>query len=514
MDLLNFILFVLALLAISESCVAGDNNTCNSLKSLASALTSNDDNMQNLTQVFYPPRQPSAKIVKVIYYFEDEMGKHDDCNVTYFWASGAFLLIQPPSIFQFTSLFFNHKVAGEETTLILTLPNACRHLVLHNTTCSCDQSNEGVLDLLTHQVCFLYTFFTLIIAIFCTQLKLYAKYMTIGEVEQDDSVFSVAICDDEVDSTYYLLDKTHYQVYLFLIVLLILPTISIALTATVVRSLHRRIHASIVRRSGHHNMTGIVLTGTFITFFIVGCDMVAVYSAYHGDYIIFQDHKLKNTLNFISTAILLAYDLLVALYPITVLLLLCCKHIQEYAHRTDESKKAGHCRCSCCKNSCSRKCSKCCTTCFLPQCLILAFYAIFGKLQEQDPVWEETKEIKKITNSRVLWIITLLLVAPYFVISSHIGFILISWLTDSAQASSVALICLAVILYLFIMLSKCYSANEQVNPKGCFWSTCILFYAYYQALKYIGAFCAFVTKHARLAQTLLKMLLMHTLQMS
>ena len=333
------------------------------------------------------------------------------------------------------------------------------------------------------------------------QLKLYAKYMDISQVEQDDSDLSIAICDDEVDSTYYLFDRTHYQIYLFLIVLLVLPMVSIALTATVVRSLRRSIHASIARRSGHHNMTGIVLTGTFVTFFIVGCDIAAVYYAYHNDHIL-RDHMLKTTLNFISTAILLAYDLLVSLLPIAVLQILCCKHIHEYllanAGTDNDGEAAGPCPDSCksccrecmsdnCKcKSCCRKFSKCCMTCFLPQCLILGFYAIFGEL-DQDPIWEEMRK-KRITNSRVAWIVTLLLVAPFFTISSHIGFILVSWLTDSAQASSVALICLAVMIYMFFMLRQCYLANEEVNPKGCCGSTCMVFYPFYQISKYVGAF--------------------------
>ena len=346
------------------------------------------------------------------------------------------------------------------------------------------------------------------------QLKLYAKYMDISKVEQDDSDLSIAICDDEVDSTYYLLDKTHYQIYLFLIVLLVLPMVSIALTATVVRSLRRSIHASIVRRSGHHNMTGIVLTGTFVTFFIVGCDVAAVYYAFTNDHILRDHVMLKTTLNFISTAILLVYDLLVTLLPIAVLLILCCKHIHEYslanaqdlydeesAGDTNGQNEPGPCPDGCmscfkeCKEcvggscnckSCCREFSKCCMTCFLPQCLILGFYAIFGKL-EQDPLWEETRE-KKITNSRVAWIVTLLLIAPFFTISSHFGFILVSWLTDSAQASSVALICLAVMIYMFFMLRQCYLANEEVNPKGCCGSTCTVLYPCYQILKYMRAF--------------------------
>ena len=230
-------------------------------------------------------------------------------------------------------------------------------------------------------------------------MKLYAKYMDSPRVQQDDSDHSIAICDDKVDYTYYLLDKTHFQVLLFLIILLILPLISIVLTATVVRSLRRSIHASIVCRSGHHNMTGIVLTGMFVTFFILGCDCAAVYYAYHSDHILRDHSVLKTTLNFISTAILLAYDLLVSLLPIAVLLLLCCKHIHEYlidknveeagpslnAGDDNSQNKPGPCpddclscykecmSCSCKCKSCCRELSKCCMTCFLPQCLILCY---------------------------------------------------------------------------------------------------------------------------------------------
>ena len=49
-------------------------------------------------------------------------------------------------------------------------------------------------------------------------------------------------------------------------------------------------------------------------------------------------------------------------------------------------------------------------------------------------------------------------------------------MTNSAQASSVALICLAVMFYMFFMLRQCYLANEEVNPKGCCGSTCTVLY--------------------------------------
>ena len=56
-------------------------------------------------------------------------------------------------------------------------------------------------------------------------------------------------------------------------------------------------------------------------------------------------------------------------------------------------------------------------------------------------------EEESVENSRTMWVLTLTLMAPMFAISTHMGFILVAWLTDMSQASSVVLIYLAALLY-------------------------------------------------------------------
>lgn len=147
-----FILLVLG--ASSTNGQAANDTTCNGLRSLIECLYDTPGNLKNLNNVFYPPHQSSTSFLQITYSFQNTSGHLDGCDVAYLWAEGGFLLIQPPSVFKFTSLLFNHDVY-EKNSLSLTLPNACRHLVEspnNSSKCECNADNEDLLDILTHKV--------------------------------------------------------------------------------------------------------------------------------------------------------------------------------------------------------------------------------------------------------------------------------------------------------------------------------------------------------------------------
>ena len=131
---------------------------CNSILSLAEALYSFPDNVLELTRVFYPPRQPPVQFLRITYLFNGTVDGDNECNVTYFWAKGGFLLIQPPSVFRFTSLFFNFN-ENTNYDIQLQLPSTCIPLVYDKSSssshCSCHREDDGklgFLDMITHQV--------------------------------------------------------------------------------------------------------------------------------------------------------------------------------------------------------------------------------------------------------------------------------------------------------------------------------------------------------------------------
>ena len=108
-------------------------------------------NRMELNRVFYPPRETASRFIKVTYKFDGH-----DCSVTYVWAIGGFLLMQPPKIFQLTSLFFSTR-ANNLTDMVIVLPSECWPLVepkngTEDRNCTCVGDDINVLDMLTQQV--------------------------------------------------------------------------------------------------------------------------------------------------------------------------------------------------------------------------------------------------------------------------------------------------------------------------------------------------------------------------
>ena len=122
------------------------------MATLEKALYKTGRNQYELNRIFFPPRQLSSRYIKVNYKFlnnDTSEENNTDCTVQYVWATGGFFLIQPPAVFEFTSLLFSYPANSLEF-LNLTLPYECRPLVMNSCSCSGRDNNE--LDILTQHV--------------------------------------------------------------------------------------------------------------------------------------------------------------------------------------------------------------------------------------------------------------------------------------------------------------------------------------------------------------------------
>ena len=351
------------------------------------------------------------------------------------------------------------------------------------------------------------------------QLKSIAKYDDAKFTIRDNSAGAYAICEQNLDDVYYVIGKLHTNraigVIIFFTMLFLLPLMAIGLVTTVVRSLHLPVHVGVIRPSNHKTVAGMVLTGVFFTFYIVSCDVAGVFyfvRALRGESELGQNHNLKSTVSFFSTVILLVADSVAFVHVVLVLLYICCKHSYENIADKDSCKICFGRRCD--AKPCCEQISKFCILHILSQYFYASFYAIFGTL-DQNKVWkseEKTLTVNAATtddeeandqepptaddqvdketraNFKNVWVLVIALAAPVFTISAHIGFILVSWLTDTHEASSVALFYLAVLFYLFFMFRQCYSANSHIEPQDCCWSLFLPLYPFIQCCKYLGVY--------------------------
>ncbi len=144
------------LICLTSLSLACNYSTCDLLSQLECALYTTDSNERNLNRAFFPPRKATSRYITVKYRFrEDDDSTSDDssnCTVSYIWAIGGFLLIQPPTIFQMTSLLFSYP-ANDIENMNLTFPVECRKVI--NDTgdeCSCNHKENQNLDILSQQV--------------------------------------------------------------------------------------------------------------------------------------------------------------------------------------------------------------------------------------------------------------------------------------------------------------------------------------------------------------------------
>ena len=246
---------------------------------------------------------------------------------------------------------------------------------------------------------------------------------------------------------------------------------------TMIRSWNTAIQNKLTHSANHPDLAGIVIISFFLTLYVTCLDVVSAVFAYSKkDEIGGQNHNITGSFNIRVTIILSIYDLSVL---ITQVIAFCYMTFNPAGKDND-----------------------CCFSCF-KWYFTLYFNLIFGG-SDKKPVWESSgihtdekyknkgldhDDIKKklliASNVRYLWVLTFCILAPTFSLSSHFMFILLSWLTDSTQATSLAIVYIGTLSFLHVVIRQCYVINSHKNSNACCESTecpdcCLLLYPYKQ----------------------------------
>ena len=233
---------------------------------------------------------------------------------------------------------------------------------------------------------------------------------------QDITSSAQAICTDDLRNEYLGNSKSH----LFFSFIVLVPIAFMIVLAVFIRSVHRHMHTELTKSPDHHPvLVGFTLTGSYLLLFIFAMDVAAIHCYITGCYKI-TDLHVDNIRILFATFVL---DAIITLQCLIFMLYLLGRGVLSDFMCT---------------------CEKCCQ-CTFSWCIVPYFYAIFGS-KRQDEIWKvDTPD----DNKTHVWVVTGILAAPLFALSSHAGYILLAWVTEPAKTTATFLIALGCLVFLF-----------------------------------------------------------------
>ncbi len=232
--------------------------------------------------------------------------------------------------------------------------------------------------------------------------------------------------------------------------ILMLPIGVLIMVALFVRLHRRRIEKKCIKPSNHGNFAGVILTAMFVMIYIIIMDTLAVIAIFTNTHE-YSDYDINGSLNFYVVVITFALDIFAMLYSFAAWTLFV-------------GWTCSYRNCSCHNNiiSCFRNSLKCLFVPFL--------YLVFG-YKKHDKFWKEedyqTDRDDKVTETvfavRQVWALLSLLIGPLFGTFSHLGYILVAWLTEPHKTSSIFVLMIVILIYLYTLFRAIFRSSERYS---------------------------------------------------
>ena len=249
-----------------------------------------------------------------------------------------------------------------------------------------------------------------------------------------------AVCTDHMKETEYFNSDTR----VYFIFAMLIPAIVMTILAIFIRSEHRTIYNKLARPgTGYHTLAGVTLASVHVLLFVLVMDVLAVHR-YHYDLYELSESDVRDFINIFSPVITLSLDLLVTLQLVLFMLYLCCAEL----HR--EGCPLG----------------RCLNTGLF--CLVVPFlYVMLGKSDIQCMIQElgskDDQKREQMEKKRNLWVLMAIMFAPLFSLASHMGYILMAWMTEPPRTTAIFLVGLVSFLYMLSLFRQCYTIHEDAE---------------------------------------------------
>ena len=263
------------------------------------------------------------------------------------------------------------------------------------------------------------------------QLNIYAKYTSHLTVVRENT-FARSVCAEELESIYYSNDNPSF-VFVIVCSTIILPMFSLMLIVFSIRNVDDNIINSFTDSTNHGTMVAFVITGMWITIGIFLCDVLAC-NVLRGN------HEYSSDIKGMSINLHIAYGTLVCDIIFICLMLLCILYIGIRFCFNHQDSVVPH---------------------LPPTDWDRVHYYRVWTLVSMVVGKNTYNKIEKL--SIISLIFPFMLITPILCISSHIGYIMLAWLTEPSKCTTIAILYYSFLLFIFFTLRKAYNTRSELN---------------------------------------------------
>lgn len=256
---------------------------------------------------------------------------------------------------------------------------------------------------------------------------MYAKYTDQSNIERENLLTRV-ICSEELYDIYYSGNNSRF-LFSITVYTILLPSVSLFIFIASVRKWNANTMKVLNRPSNHSTVVALAFLGAKFTLFVLIADILAASAVATNDHE-YATEVTGSSINLIVVYITLVFDLI-----FSVPLLLCILYILYLSARTFFGLE----------NNCT--CNK---------FLRVSCGVIIGK--------SSLKSIEKLSNAEAIAVIfPLMFASPLLCLSSHIGYMLLAWITEPGKGTSNLILVYIFAICFFIALRKIYTQHSDTK---------------------------------------------------
>lgn len=259
-------------------------------------------------------------------------------------------------------------------------------------------------------------------------MNVYAKYVDQSNVVREITS-ARAICSGDLESDYYT-GKRKELIFIIICITINIPLIVIVFLLIVFRKLHKIIGKSIEKPSNQANVVALALIGINLSTAIFIFDVLAclVVSTSSHEY---ADNIDSTSINLQITYVTLILDSIFLLSLLLCLIYIFYHNIKQFFGIQNRTSKVYN-------------------------CILITTSLIVGK--------DNVNQFKRITDCEVVAaIFPFMLIPPLLSVSTHIGYIVLAFLTEPSKCTTILIDCYAIFLYLYVAYKSCYKYHSSLN---------------------------------------------------